>query len=137
MADPTVTEAVNSEVNGRVEAVASVAAAQVDQANKDAEALARAAQQSEHMARLNALEGNVSSWKTETEARLAKQQEEITAAIAASQASILAQLAPPPPPPVPVPVVEKVDPSAIDAPKPNSNATDTSPKPSGPPQRVR
>jgi ABC-type transporter Mla subunit MlaD len=98
----TVTEAVNAEVNNKVADVAALAAAQVDQANRDAEALARAAAASEHAARLNALEGNVTSWKMETEARLTKQQEEITAAIAASQASILAQLQPPPPPPVKV-----------------------------------
>jgi hypothetical protein len=134
-----VNDAINREVNSRVEDVAAVAAAQVDAANKDAEALARAAVVSETGARLSALEGNVSQWQAATEARLTKHQEEITAAIAASQASILAQLAPPPPPPVKVEPIPEVKPSDIEGQKPNSNGTDTSqkPEPKGPPQRVR
>jgi hypothetical protein len=90
----SIPEAVNVEVNNRTAEIAASAAAQVDQANKDAEAIARAAASTELGMRLNSLEGNVQSWRTEQEANLARIREEQAASLASIQA-MLAQRAPP------------------------------------------
>jgi hypothetical protein len=103
--------AVNAEVDRRVQGVADAAAAQIDQANKDAEAIARAAVQTDHVARINELEGKFSSWQSETMQRLETTKAETLALIEASQASILSRLPPPPPPIVTVPPPSDISPT--------------------------
>jgi hypothetical protein len=125
---PSVQEAVNAEVDGRVAEVAAVAVAQVDQANKDAEALARAAAQSEYIARLNAVEGSVATWQNEMTTRLEAQRAEHRAELEAMRLSISQSSTPLPTPPV-VTVLPEVNPESVDEEQGrNSKPQDTTPK---------
>jgi len=78
---PSIPEAVNAEVESRTQAIAETAAAQIDAANRDAEAIARAAQQSEHVARVNELEGRLGTWKSDLETQIAATKAETAAAL--------------------------------------------------------
>src|ERR1700733_15025561 len=98
MTTEAVTKAVNEEVAANVEGVAAVAAQQIDDANKNAEALARAAIQTEHMSRLNEIDGRINTWRAETDQRLAEQKADYEARIAALSTLIPPPLPPPPPP---------------------------------------
>lgn len=87
----SIPEAVNAEVENRTADIAANAAAQVDQANKDAEAIARAAAATNLGERINSVEGNIAQWKSDQQTAMAN----LKAEQAEFLASIRATLAPP------------------------------------------
>lgn len=90
----SIPEAVNAEVGKRTEEIAASATAQIDQANRDAEAIARAAASTELGSRLSSLEGNVSTWQQQQEQRLTEMGTKQSEFLSSIQA-MLAQRAPP------------------------------------------
>lgn len=128
-------EVIEDEVQNRTVSIAAAAAQQVDDANKDAEAIARAAIASEHGARLQAMQEENATWRGQMETRLAETQAATAAAVEASRLSILEALSKAQTPPATV-VTEPVIPVASEHEEPehNSKPQDTTAAEKKPPQ---
>jgi molecular chaperone GrpE (heat shock protein) len=113
MATEQIDKAVNQEVNSQVEAVATVAAAQVDAAQRDAEAIARAAVASEQGQMIANLQRENAEWRAKQEQAQAALFETLNREKAEReqfQALIQEKLTQPPTPPTPtLPVVNPDD----------------------------
>jgi hypothetical protein len=134
-----VTAIVEGEASKRTEAVAVAAAAQIDQANRDAEAIARAAQASDLGVQIKSNHEENLTWRASMEQRLTEQKAEAAAQAEALKASILEAISTRQSPPLPVasPVVESasVEPASNSPPK-DTTKEKTSSKPEAP-QRLR
>jgi hypothetical protein len=128
--------AIEGEVQSRTDAVAAVAAGQIDQAHKDAEAIARAAESTHLATRLQSIEEGNTQWREQMEAKLLTSQAETAAAIAASQQLILDKLSQSKPPET-TQIVEALPAASVEQ-EPNSKQQDTTKeKTQSPQQRVR
>jgi hypothetical protein len=116
---------VDEEANRRAADVAATAAAQIDQAQKDAEAIARAAQQTELGSHIQRIEQETATWRAQMEANLRAEAEARAAQAEALKASILEAISKPPLPEAPPVVVEAEPANVSEEPKPNSKPQDT------------
>lgn len=123
----SIPEAVDDEVTRRTAEIAATAAAQVDQANRDAEAIARAAAASDHAARLSSIEGSVTQWQNQTNQTIAEMRADYEAKLTELRLSI--------PPISPPPIVVETPPS--EAPVDPEKTPETPPASSSPPPPIK
>jgi folylpolyglutamate synthase/dihydropteroate synthase len=143
MSEPTVSDVpaiIEHDASERTAAVAAAAAAQIDQAQKDAEAIARAAQQTDLGGRIQSMHEENQSWRATLEQRLADQKAEAAAQAEALKASILEAISTRQSQQVVVPVPEPESASvehASNSPPTDTTKEKTSSNPSEPHRRLR